>query len=300
MKKIIIIVGPTASGKTTLSLDLAEKFCGEIINSDSVQMYKYLDIGSGKIKSSEMRAIPHHLFSVATPDQEFTAQQFSTMAECIINGMKCPAFIVGGNGLYIRALLYGLCEIPPINEDIKKGVSFDREKFGLSFLYNELQQVDHDSAQKISSSDTQRIIRAVSVFRQTKIPISHYQKQHSFKHIRYQPLFIGIRIDREILRSQIRERVYQMFDHGFIDEVRSILYMGYIRDLKPLQSIGYKEVVQYIFGEIDYQSAVENTITRTQQYAKRQMTWFQKQFDVTWFDPQNFERIQPLVSGFLS
>ncbi len=299
--KIIIIVGPTCTGKSDLSVYLAREFEGEVINADSMQVYKYFDIGTAKPNVVERSDAHHHLIDVVEPFEEFNAALFKERADFFIKDIssrgKIP-IIVGGTGLYIKALVYGLFVAPKNNElreDLQKKYTEDPLQF-----YNELKEIDSGYALKISPRDKIRVVRAMEVFKSTGIKMSEWSRLHGFKKKRYNVLKLGLRKQRDELYSRINKRVDDMLNAGWVDEVKNILLMGYSEGLKPFSGIGYKEILYYIKGLISYEDMVKDIKKNTRRYAKRQMTWFSKEEDITWHEyPEDIENIEAAVLGFI-
>jgi tRNA dimethylallyltransferase len=298
---LVIINSPTATGKTELAINLALEFGGEIISADSLQVYRYLDIGTAKPSQGQRSKVKHHMIDVVDPDEEFNAAFFAEQARIIIADLirqGKPVFIVGGTGLYIRALLRGIIETPTIDENIRNYYRQLREQHGKEYLYSLLQQRDADAARKINLNDSIRIIRALEVMEQTGESISAKQKRHSFADCPYKTYKIGIKLDRVELKQRIITRTEKMIADGLLDEVKSILDRGFRYNLKPLQSLGYKQIIGFLQMEYDWENAL-NLINRdTWQYAKRQSTWFNADKEINWFNPDLSGEIKKNVEKF--
>jgi tRNA dimethylallyltransferase len=298
---LVIINSPTATGKTELAINLALEFGGEIISADSLQVYRYLDIGTAKPSQGQRSKVKHHMIDVVDPDEEFNAAFFAEQARIIIADLirqGKPVFIVGGTGLYIRALLRGIIETPTIDENIRNYYRQLREQHGKEYLYSLLQQRDADAARKINLNDSVRIIRALEVMEQTGESISAKQKRHSFADCPYKTYKIGIKLDRAELKQRIITRTEKMIADGLLDEVKSILDRGFRYNLKPLQSLGYKQIIGFLQMEYDWENAL-NLINRdTWQYAKRQSTWFNADKEINWFNPDLSGEIKKNVEKF--
>jgi tRNA dimethylallyltransferase len=280
-QKIIILGGPTCSGKTDVSVALSQIYPFEIVNYDSLCFYKYFDIGSAKPDKSEILTVKHHLIDIKFPDESYNAFNFSEDASSVvanieING-KLPLF-AGGTGLYIKSLLYGLSPIPVISGDeIRKKLSASIEEEGVVNLYKKLLEVDEEYALKISSNDKSRIIRALEVFYHTSKPLSYFINLSPFKEPAYDFLNIIFMPPKIVLKKRIEERTKNIIHNGLADETYKIINMGYKTDLKPFNSIGYKQSVMYLSGIIKSESELYSEIVKaTTQYAKRQITWFRK------------------------
>jgi tRNA dimethylallyltransferase len=285
-KPLFVILGPTGSGKTALALDIAERFQGEIVNCDSVQVYRGFNIGAAKLPESERRGIPHHLFDVAGPETEFTAGDYLRDARLALAGISSRnriAIVAGGAGFYLRALLHGLSPAPLRDEQLR--ARFDRiaEKrpSSLHFL---LRRRDPDAAARIHPNDRQKLIRALEISTLARQAASHVQSRPRTPLEGYAVLKIGLNPDRCVLREQLARRAERMFQIGLVEETRQLLTAGYNIDSKPMQSVGYKQATQVLTGELSLQNAIEECIAKTRQYAKRQMTWFRAEHDIVWLN----------------
>ncbi len=277
----IVVAGPTGSGKSDLALDLAEWLGGEIINCDSVQLYRYLNIGTAKTPLIDRRGIPHHLIDILTPDQVFTAGDYERAGRAALREIASRGripIIVGGTGFYLRALLYGLFEGPPRNPEIRARLS--RRKPGS--LHRLLTRWDPEAATRIHAHDTNKLIRALEVRLITRAPITSMYDLNRSPLDGFEVLQIGLDPPREELTERINTRCIRMFEGGLIDEVRSILAMGFGADAKALESIGYRESLLHVHGEINLDEAIKLTQAATRQYAKRQRTWFRRETGITW------------------
>lgn len=288
MDKVIVIVGPTASGKTKMSIELAKQINGEIISADSMQIYKYMDIGTAKPTLEERQGIRHYLIDEVTPADEFSVARFQGLAlkyiEEIISKNKIP-IVVGGTGLYINSLIYNI-KFTEINTDWelrKKLQEVAREK-GNEYLHSELRKIDPEAAEKIHVNDTRRIVRALEVYYITNKPISYYQKISRSEPPKYKFILFGIRMDREKLYNRINKRVDEMIEKGLVDEVKRLLEMGYDKCSIAMQGLGYKEILWYLKGEANLSEVIELLKRDTRRYAKRQMTWFNSIKDIIWLD----------------
>lgn len=300
--KIIIFAGPTASGKTGLSLPLAETFQGEIVNADSMQVYKLMDIGTAKPMREERARVRHHLIDIVFPDADYNAACYRRDAgKCIaeIQSRHKVPFLVGGTGLYIKALTKGLFQIPKAQEDIRASLLKELEANGLERLYSELARVDPASAARIHANDSTRIMRAMEIFRLTGVPISAYHESHKFLENPYKSLKIGIMPERKELYSRIEMRAHQMIENGLIEEARQLLDAGYSKDLKSMQSIGYRHAVKYLQGGYDIEEMLCQMIKDTRHYAKRQITWFRADPEIKWFAPEQAKEIPSVIREFL-
>lgn len=295
---LIIILGPTSVGKSETSVKIAKEFGGEIINCDSMQVYRGFDIGTDKIPPEKRESIPHHLLDVADPLTQFTAADFVSLAleavNAIVSRKKLP-IVVGGTGLYLKALLDGLFPGGASNPEIRRRLEKEAEEEGLDFLWKKLKGIDPSYAQKIGRKDRIRIIRALEVFETTGKPLSeHFLETHSPLRD-FHILKIGLKLERKILYSKIEERVDRMFERGIADEVQSLLDAKVPEDSPPFRALGYKHVLRYIKNEISLEEAVSLTKRDTRRYAKRQMTWFRKMEGIQWFSPLQFSSIAEYI-----
>lgn len=298
---LVIINSPTATGKTELAVNLALEFGGEIISADSLQVYRYLDIGTAKPTLEQRRGIKHHLIDVVNPDEEFNASIFAERARTIISnlaGKGKPLFVAGGTGLYIRALLHGIIDTPDVDENIRNHYRQLRDRHGKEYIYNLLQQRDAAAAAQINSNDSVRVIRALEVLEQTGESILAKQKKHSFADCPYKTYKIGLQVDRKELKQRIILRTEKMIAEGLLDEVKSILDSGYNENLKPLQSLGYKQMIGFLRNQYGWESSVDLIKRDTWHYAKRQMTWFAADKEINWFSQDALEEIRNNAGKF--
>lgn len=294
MRRVVLLGGPTAVGKTSLSLELAERLPGEIVNADSMQVYRYMDIGTAKPSPAERSAVAHHLIDVANPDEPFDAARYRDLARPAIDDIHARGnvpLIVGGTGLYMKVLTRGICSGPPADSRIKEDLVLEEQTVGLATLHEELSRIDPDAASRIHPHDRQRIHRALEVFRLTGIPISAYQKSHGFEETLLPAVKVFVFRERDDLYARINSRVEEMMARGFEDEVRRLLEMGYGPDLKPMQSLGYRQIAGYLLGRLSRDEALYQMKRETRRYAKRQLTWFRGDPEFRWFHVEDFESI---------
>ena len=289
---ILIVCGPTASGKSDLALRLAHALDAEIVNADSMQIYRGLDIGTAKPSPDQQAEIRHHLIDVADPDQPFSAADFSDAADAAIRNIVSRGkrvIVAGGTGLYIRALLSGLVDSPSGAGKIRQELQDEAGRAGNEAMLEKLRLIDPELAACLHPNNLVRIIRALEVYRLTGIPLSRYQKEHAFATRRYDALRIGISVDRGLLYKRIEDRVEGMLADGLLKEVSTLLAAGFGRDLKSMRSIGYKEAAALLCGELSAEEAVSLIKRNTRHYAKRQLTWFKADPDILWFEyPEKF------------
>jgi len=302
MNKLIVILGPTSTGKTSIALKLCRRFGGEIISADSRQIYKYMTIGTAKPAPEQLSEIRHYLVDMVDPDQPFDARQFAQMAHDIIGKLTLKnqvPFVVGGTGLYIKALLHGLFENHFSDGSVRDRLKKEAEHKGKSALYERLKHIDPVTADRLHPNDLYRIIRALEVYEMSGKPISSWHHEHNFSKTRYHVFKLGLYLDRESLYKRIDQRVDMMISEGFIEEVREILQRGYSPELMAMKAIGYRHAIHYLMGKCSLADAVKNLKGDTRRYAKRQMTWFRSETDINWIKPSELKAIIPVMSKFL-
>jgi tRNA dimethylallyltransferase len=299
--RIVIILGPTAVGKTDLALDVASAFDGEIISADSMQVYRHLDIGTSKPTREERVRVPHHLIDIVDPDGEYSAALFNRQAGSIIGDLHVRKTIIvaGGTGLYIRALTGGIIEGPGPDEGLRKTYRTRLESEDRESLYARLEAKDPEAAGRIHPHDAVRIIRALEIAELAGEPISEKQRRHGFRQVRYECLKVGLYRDRGELYRRIDSRASQMIEAGLVEETENILRMGYNQNIKPLQSLGYKYIIRYIKKEMALEEALKLMQRDTRHYARRQMTWFRGEGDIEWFHPDETGPIRLRIDRFL-
>jgi tRNA dimethylallyltransferase len=290
VRPLIAIVGPTASGKSALALRLARDLGGEIVSCDSQQVYRGLDIGTAKASPPEREAVPHHLIDVVDPDEPFSAAEYARRARAALVGITTRGhlpIVAGGTGLYLRALLEGLFDGPSRDEGTRRRLEALAERFGDARLHRLLGHVDPSAAARIQPRDRVRIVRGLEVYQVTGRPLSEHHRDEGEPLQGYRTLLLGLEPDRGRLREVVEHRTRGMLDGGLLDEVRGLLESGYAPELRPLQAIGYREAVAVVQGRMSPEEAERAIVTATMRLAKRQMTWFRHQADVTWFhDPE--------------
>lgn len=295
---IIVLVGPTGIGKSKIAVRLSAFFPSEIVSADSMQVYKYMNIGTAKPSREERRAVPHHMIDIIYPDQYFSAGEYAKIARDkinrIINSGKTP-ILVGGSGLYIRAVIDGLFSEPMVKETIKKRVRTQLANKGSHYLYGKLKKVDSIAAARIHPNDWRRIIRALEVFLSTGETISSLQSKAKAKSIDCQYYIIGLKTERKNLYRRIESRVDLMFKKGLTREVRHLIKRGYSQDLLPMQSLGYIEVLEYINGHYSLDEAKALIKRNTRHFAKRQMTWFNKDSRTKWIEISDIDEEIDLI-----
>ena len=292
MKPLIILTGPTAVGKTELSISLAKSIGGEIISADSMQVYKYMDIGTAKIRPEEMDGVPHHLIDILEPDTAFNVAMFKDLAKNAVEDIYSRGHIpilVGGTGFYIQALLY---DIDFSEEDSDASIRKELETLaitkGAGFLHERLREVDPESAEQIHANNVKRVIRALEYYRQTGKPISQHNEEQRQKESPYNLAYFVLNDERTRLYERIDARIDQMLADGLIDEVKRLKKMGYHKGMVSMQGLGYKEILSYLDGTWSLEEAIYVLKRDTRHFAKRQITWFKRERQVEWFDKQDF------------
>ncbi len=301
--KLVIILGPTAVGKSELALALVREINGAIVNADSQQVYRYLDIGTGKPSNAERERAAHFMIDVVDPDEEFNAAFYRRLATESIDQIRRReqnAIVCGGTGLYLKALTKGLFEGPGQNGDIRRVLEQRIESEGLQSLYRELLRVDPNVAATIHPNDRLRTTRALEVYQLTGRRISDWQKEHAFHEQPFDVFKIGLNRERSELYDLINHRSQRMVDAGFLDEMRYLVTRGYDLALKPLLSVGYRQMGQVVQGRQVLADALEEMKQETRRLAKRQLTWFRADREVHWFHPEQRSEIIEAVKRFLS
>ena len=293
MKKIPLIVvgGPTASGKTALAIELAKALDGEIVSADSMQIYKYMDIGTAKPTADELKECPHHLIGFREPDCDFSVADYTELAHKTIADITARgkvAIMCGGTGLYINSVVNDV-DFGEYENDYELRKSLDElaKKDGAGVLLDMLAEFDPVSAKRLHPNNIKRIIRAIEFYKVSGVPISEHQERTKLKESRYNATMFLINHNREVLYDRINRRVDIMISDGLVDEVRSIMNMGYSRDLNSMQGIGYKEMIAYLEGEISLADAIDMIKQNSRRYAKRQLTWFRRDDRINMLSPDD-------------
>jgi tRNA dimethylallyltransferase len=301
---LVAILGPTASGKSELALAVAERFGGEIVNYDSIQVYRHFNIGAAKLREAERRGIPHHLIDILEPDEVFTAGEFARRAAEVVRAIRDRGrlpVLAGGTGFYLRALLEGLFPGPARDEQLRTRLA----RRGGPRLHRLLARLDPAAALRIHPHDRPKLIRALEVIILARRPITQLFAEGRRGLEGFRTLKIGLLPDRRALYARIDRRTADMFEAGLVDEARRILDMGYPETSKPFESHGYRQALQLIRGELEPEEALYHARRNTRNYAKRQMTWFRRETDVVWFrgfgdQPEIQDRVLTEVGAFLA
>lgn len=302
---LIVVAGPTASGKTALAVEIAERINGEVISADSVQIYKYLDIGSAKPTREEKRGIPHYMIDCVDPSDDFSVADYTRAAHGyagdIYSRGKIPV-LAGGTGLYISSVVndvdFGEEQTDgALREELWK---IARER-GTEYMHNMLREVDEEAASNIHPNNVVRVVRAVEFYKKTGVPISVHQAKTREKESRYLPCMLAIEHNRDMLYDRINRRVDIMLENGLLDEVRSLTERGYRKTLNSMKGIGYKEVMDYLRGFMTYAELTEAVKRESRRYAKRQLTWFKKDKRIIWinYSDKLVEDAMAIVTEFL-
>jgi len=298
MTSIVAIVGPTGVGKTELSLGVAHRLDAEIVNCDSRQVYRGLDIGTAKPSAAIRAEVPHHLFDVAEPDEAFDCFRYHAMARVAIEEIRSrdrAVVLVGGTGLYLKALRYGLFPGPARDERLREDL-YARESAARGCLHRQLARIDALAAMRLHPNDLVRIVRAIEVYQLTGVTISDWHARHAFRGNQLDVTVVGLEMPREQLYQRIDARCRAMMGEGLIGEARGLLESGYAVDLPSLRSIGYREIVEHLREGVPLERAVEKMRRATRRFAKRQMTWFRADETITWFDARQTGSVQVLES----
>lgn len=304
MMDLFILAGPTAVGKTDISIKLAQKLNGEIISADSMQIYKKMDIGSAKISKEEMDGVPHHLIDIVDPKEEFSVAMFKKYSEEHVKEIsekgKLP-MIVGGTGFYINSLIYNY-SFAETNRDEKYRSELENlaQEKGKEYVHGLLKDFDMDSYTKLYPNDLKRVIRALEVFKVTGKSISQFAKEEDVFNIPYKVHYYVLNMNREILYERINKRVDIMIEKGLIDEVIRLRKEGYTSDMQSMKGIGYKEILSHLDGEISLERAIDMIKQFSRNYAKRQLTWFRKDPRVNWINKDEFTNEDEIVSYIIN
>jgi tRNA dimethylallyltransferase len=300
--RLIVIAGPTGVGKTETALQLAAAAGGEIISADAMQVYRFMDIGTAKPTLRQQSRVRHHLLDVVNPDEPFNASMYIDYAQPVIENLHAghkPIFVVGGTGLYIKALLGGLFDGPRADETLRASYRRMLAERGHAYLYEELRKKDEQAARRINPRDTVRVMRALEVIEISGRSIVDQHALHAFRQRRYDCLKIGIMMERHDLSDRIGQRTNRMIADGLVDEVSGLLQRGYAETLKPLQSLGYRQIVRHLQGLQDLNTTIEAIKKDTFRYAKRQMTWFRADREMTWFMAHDRNAVEKSVTAYL-
>ncbi len=300
--KVVVVCGPTCAGKTSVAISLAEAFGGRIVSADSVQIYRYLDIGTAKPTPDEQRRVKHYMIDIVDPDEIFNAGRYAGMAARVLaalEGRNINPFVVGGTGLYIKALVNGIFQAKSADNTVRERLRAEAAACGTQVLHERLGRCDPEAARRIHPNDTIRIIRALEVYTVTGTPLSEYHRRHRFGDTPFEVLKIGIDIDRDVLYRRIDRRVDAMAAAGLPDEVRSLLDRGYDLRCQSMQSIGYRHMIDYLEKRVSWEDALVTMKRDTRRYAKRQMTWFGRDDQIHWIPAEKLPEMRRMIARFL-
>jgi tRNA dimethylallyltransferase len=300
--RLVVICGATATGKTAAAIDLAGQINGEIVNADSVQVYRFMDVGAAKPTAAEKARVRHHLVDVVDPDEVFDAAAFARLGRRAVADIaargKVPV-VAGGTGLYIKALLGGLARRAASDPAVRQRLQRELAENGPAALHARLARIDPPTAARVHPNDAVRIVRALEVFEVTGQPLSAHHRDHRFTDAPFAAFVIGLDVPREVLYARIDQRVEAMVARGLEDEVRRLLARGYGPELKPMQSLGYRHMAALIAGRTDRQEAVRTLKRDTRRFAKRQLTWFRANRQIRWVAPPDIPLLLPEIEAFL-
>ncbi len=292
MNKLIIISGPTCTGKSSLSIKLAKQIGGEVISADSIQVYKGLDIGSAKITTKEMQGVKHHLIDVLEPNEDFNVYIFKEMANAALEEIYANdhiPIIVGGTGFYIQSILYDIDFCKEDNSKVRYELERELKEKGSVFLYNILKEIDPKSCEKIHPNNTKRVIRAIEYYRLNNKPISEHNEEERLKKSVFDANYFVLTDERDKLYERINNRVDTMLEQGLVNEVKGLLDAGLDVNSNSMQGIGYKEIVEHLTLDVPLEEAIDTIKKNTRHFAKRQLTWFRRERDVNWIDISKYD-----------
>ena len=299
---LIILTGPTAVGKTDLSIKLSKELNAEIISADSMQIYKYMDVGSAKVTKEEMDGVCHYLIDEVTPDYSFSVSEFQERANNYIKEITDKGknvLVTGGTGLYLNSLIYNMdFAKSDANEELREQLRLELEENGIDYMHNKLRELDSDAADRIHKNNTKRVIRALEVALSGK-KMNDFSNDLKINE-KYKPIIFVLNREREHLYKRIDKRVDIMMENGLIEEVKNLLNMGYTKDMISMQGIGYKEIIKYLEGEYELDEAIEIIKRDSRRYAKRQLTWFRRYDDAKWFNLDEYNDSEILKQDIIS
>lgn len=299
---LIILTGPTAVGKTDLSIQLAKAVDAEIVSADSMQTYKYMDIGSAKVTEEEMQGVKHYLVDEIEPDMPFSVSEYKRMAEEYIDEISSRGknvIVTGGTGLYLNSLIYDMdFGKSDANQELREELNKELEENGPAYMYEKLVSLDKETAERIHPNNTKRVIRAIEVAMSGE-KMNDFSKDLRYNK-KYRPIIIVLNRDRQALYDRINLRVDIMLKNGLIEEVKGLLEKGYTKDMISMQGIGYKEIIKYFDGEYTLDEAIEIIKRDSRRYAKRQLTWFRRYEDAKWFEIDKFDSAEELKDAVVS
>ncbi len=300
-QKIVVVAGSTGSGKSEVAINLANELNGELICSDSMQVFRQMDVGTAKPTLREQELIPHHQLDLINPDENYSAGQYARDTAIVIKKIRERGrlpILVGGTGLYYKALMYGISKIPPVPVKLRKEITDWQQEHGIPYCHKLLQKYDPKGADLLHPNDTTRILRSLEVVLSTGKSIYSYLLEQPFDEALYPFYAVALNWDRNDLYQRINKRTLSMLGSGWLAEVEMLLE-SYSPELKPMQSIGYREVVKYLQNKLKWDEMVEEIQKRTRQFAKRQLTWFRKEAKIEWYQPVEQDRILADIKVYL-
>ena len=303
MNKLIIISGPTCTGKSSLSIKFAKQIGGEVISADSIQVYKGLDIGSAKITTKEMQGVKHHLIDVLEPNEDFNVYIFKEMAKVALEEIYANdhiPIIVGGTGFYIQSILYDIDFSKEDNSKVRYELERELKEKGSVFLYNILKEIDPKSCEKIHPNNTKRVIRAIEYYRLNNKPISEHNEEERLKKSVFDANYFVLTDERDKLYERINDRVDTMLEQGLVNEVKGLLDAGLDVNSNSMQGIGYKEIVEHLTSDVSLEEATYNIKKNTRHFAKRQLTWFRRERDVNWIDISKYDYDNERILSYMT
>ncbi len=288
---LVVLTGPTAVGKTAVSIDFAKAVSGEIISADSMQVYRGMDIGSAKITKKEMDGVPHHLLDILEPEEAFNVQSFQSLAKEAIKeiyGRGNIPILTGGTGFYIQAVLYDIAFTEETDDRVRKALEAEAEEKGAEYLHKRLQEVDPATAESLHANNVKRVIRALEFYELNRYPLSQHNETERQRKSPYLFRYYVLNEPRDVLYQKIEKRVDSMLERGLVEEVRALKERGLTRDMVSMQGLGYKEILDYLGGGCTLEEAVETIKKETRHFAKRQLTWFRREKEVAWVEKSSF------------
>jgi tRNA dimethylallyltransferase len=301
--RMIVVCGPTGIGKTRTAIHLAQQFKGEIIGADSMQIYRHMDIGTAKPTPADQACVRHHMVDIVDPETAYDAARYARDAGKVVQTLHdrgVVPVVAGGTGLYIKALVYGLFNSRPPDPDIRRKLEQSADAHGSAYLHAQLTACDPQAASGIHINDRFRIIRALETYQATGRPISAHQQAHRFARPRFATFKIGLTMPRADLYARIDQRVDQMVSEGLLEEVRRLLAKGYDANLKSMQSIGYRHMIDHLYNGVAWDETLRLLKRDTRRYAKRQFTWFRADPDIEWITPADIGTLLPAIQSFLA
>lgn len=299
---IIVVCGPTGIGKTSAAIEIAEAFGGEIVGADSMQVYRYMDIGTAKPTLVEQRRVRHHLIDMLDPQEDFNAARFALLARQTVYELYCQgivAVVTGGTGLYIKALIHGLFEAEAPDPHRRRQLRQEAAAIGTAALHERLARIDSAAAARIHPNDEIRIIRALETYDKTGKRISEHQQAHNFPQSHFRVFKVGLKMERALLYERINRRVEHMIACGLLQEVKGLMGKGYGKELKSMQALGYRHMIAYLGGKTDWEETVRTLKRDHRRYAKRQLTWFRADPEIIWTEPAHLKALFPKIRAFL-